>query len=265
VSLHFQSLRSSSAGNCLALWTATSSILIDCGVQVQREYRELLDEHVKRARSLDAVIVSHAHGDHAAYGSLRVLAREGIPVHAHARVLRQLRERHRPEDWKEAPRLRPFAGEPFDVGDFHVTPIEVPHAPGFPTFGFALTAGRGRASRTIVVCTDFNDYASMLPHIVDADFVFVEANHDLNLLRKHPNPASAFHLNNVKAAWLLCHAVRQSAAPPRAILLGHLSEERNTRRLAMDEVRRVFARQGVAAAFDLDAAPAHKPSAIVEV
>ena len=105
MSLCFQSLRSSSSGNCVALWTPTSSILVDCGVQRQRELGELLDAHARQAGSLDAVIVTHAHGDHAAYGSLRVLAREGIPILAHAQVVRQVRARHCPDDWRRPPRL----------------------------------------------------------------------------------------------------------------------------------------------------------------
>jgi phosphoribosyl 1,2-cyclic phosphodiesterase len=265
VAIYFQSLRSSSSGNCLVLWTATSSILIDCGVKVQRECADLLDAHRRRAGTLDGVIVSHAHGDHVTRASLRVLQREGIRIHAHRRVLRLLRERHGLEDWNRAPDLEPFPAGPFEVGDFRVTPMEVPHAPGVPNFGFVITARGARSKRTIVVCTDFHDYGGVLPHFVDADFIFVEANHDLQLLRQHPNPNSRYHLNNVKTASLLHHAIRQSASPPGAVMLGHLSEERNRRPLAIDEVRALFERRRTDIRFDLDAAPAHRASAIVEI
>jgi phosphoribosyl 1,2-cyclic phosphodiesterase len=265
LSIFFQSLLSSSSGNCLALWTPTSSILIDCGVRVQRDCRALLEGHRTRAGNLDAVIVSHSHGDHMAYGSLRVLQREGIAVHAHKRVVRQLRDRHHLDDWDAPPRLRPFPGVPFEVGDFRVMPMEVPHAPGFPNFGFVITArDRGR-NRRIVVCTDFHDYADVLAHFVGADFIFVEANHDLELLRLHPNHASAYHLSNVKTASLLCYAVRKSDSPPSAVMLGHLSEERNRKRMAVDEVKRLFERQRIQIGFTLDAAPAHRSSAVVEI
>jgi Cft2 family RNA processing exonuclease len=103
VPIFFQSYRSSSAGNCLALWTGTSSILIDCGMKVQRECREMLETHRRRVGHLDAVVVSHAHGDHMAYAALRVLGRERIPILGHARVIRQLREWHHPGEWREPP------------------------------------------------------------------------------------------------------------------------------------------------------------------
>jgi ribonuclease BN (tRNA processing enzyme) len=286
VAIYFQSLRSSSAGNCLALWTATSSIFIDCGIKVQRECREMIEAHRRRAGHLDAVIVSHAHGDHMAYGSLRVLGREGIRVLGDGRVVRHLREWHEPQAWKEPPRLEAFPvchrlddrrtcghlfedprpdRSTFDVGDFRVMPIEVPHAPHVPTFGFAISARDRGTTRHLVFCTDFHDYAGILPYVVDADFVFVEANHDLELLRQHPNHASRYHLDNMKTASLLHDAARQSVMAPGTVMLGHLSEERNRRALALDEVTRLFARHGTKMRFHLDAAPARRPSAVVEI
>jgi phosphoribosyl 1,2-cyclic phosphodiesterase len=265
VPIHFQSLRSSSSGNCLALWTPTSSILIDCGVSTQYKCRELLEEHARRCGSLDAVVVTHAHGDHMSYASLRVLGQEGIPVHGDARVIRQLCHRHSPEDWPRPPKLVAISGRSLDVGDLRVIPIEVPHAPGFPTFGFVIEAGWGKARKKLVVCTDLHEGSGILPHLVDADFIFVEANHDLDLLRRYPNPASRFHLNNVKTGRLLCEAACRSASPPRLVMLGHLSEERNSRRLAIDEVRRAFGHQRVAVRFELEAAPAHTSSNVIEI
>jgi phosphoribosyl 1,2-cyclic phosphodiesterase len=263
VAVHFQSLRSSSAGNCLAVWTRTSSLLIDCGVKTQCECRQVLEEHAGRAGHLDAVIVSHAHGDHMSYGALRVLGCEGVRILGDARVLRQLRDRHQPEDWKAPPAMQAMPGV-VDIGDFRVRRFEVPHAPQVPSFGFAITARVGEKERSFVVCTDFNDFGEVLPHFLDTDFVFVEANHDLELLRRHPNPASRYHLNNVKSASLLCHVVRRSATPPRAVMLGHLSEERNRRALAIGEVTRMFQRTGTGLRFHLEAAPASRPSEVVE-
>ncbi len=266
VSIFFQSWRSSSSGNCLALWTATSSILIDCGVQTRREFDVLLCAHARHTRDVAGVVVSHAHGDHATRTSLRVLEREGIAVHANSRVIRQLRERHTIDAWTKAPRFRAFPGdEGFRIGDFRVAPVELPHAPAVPTFGFVITVRDERATRKMVVCTDFHDFGGLLPHFADADFIFVEANHDLQLLREHPNFNSRYHLNNVQTASLLNHAIRRSASPPAAVMLGHLSEERNRKRLAIDEVRSAFDRSRARLTFHLDAAPAGRPSDIIEI
>ncbi len=261
----FQSLRSSSSGNCLALWTAHSAILIDCGMTAQYQCDALLEELRQQAGTIDGLLVSHAHTDHIGYPALRVLQHHGIRVHADRNVIRALRERHRVDDWDEAPTFEAFAHEGFKVGDFRVTTFAVPHEPGVPTFGFVIVAHDGRVRRKIVVCTDFYDFAEALPRFVDADLIFVEANHDLELLRRHPNYASRWHLSNPKTASLLYHAVRRSAAPPRAVLLGHLSEERNRRRLALEEITRAFSRRAPKLAFHLEAAPAYRPSAVVEM
>jgi ribonuclease BN (tRNA processing enzyme) len=262
-----QSLRSSSAGNSVALWTRTSSILIDCGIRAQRDCRAMLEDHRRRAGHLDAVVVSHAHGDHMPRGALKVLGREGIPILGEASVLSQLREFHAPGDWKEPPAMRAFGtrAAAVEAGDFCVTAIRVPHAPGYPTFGFVICVRSRSSWRTIVVCTDFYDYAAFLPRLAGADFIFVEANHDLAMLRQHPNPNSRFHLNNVKTASLLHHAAAWSGTGPKAVMLGHLSEERNRRALALAEVTGMFRRRGTRLRFHLDAAPAHRPSEVIEI
>ena len=129
------------------------------------------------------------------------------------------------------PRFTRFRKGTLRVGDFSIRLIEVPHAPSYPNYGFVITTGQ----RKIVIFTDFHDTAGLLGHFVDADFIFLEANHDL-LLRENPNPASRYHLNNQKTAGFLCDVVRQSRKTPAAVMLGHLSDERNRAHLALREV-----------------------------
>jgi phosphoribosyl 1,2-cyclic phosphodiesterase len=265
VTIRFQSRLSSSGGNCLSLWTRTSSLMFDCGANAQCRCRALVEAHRAAAGTLDALVVSHAHGDHVSRATLRVAEQEAVPIHAHRAVVRQLRERHDVDDWDDQPAFVAFGVDPFVAGDFEVTPVEVPHAPGYRNFGFVVRARSGRGVRKIVVCTDLHDYADLLPHLADADLVFVEANHDLDLLQRHPNPSSHYHLNNVKTAWLLHHATKLGGRRPKAVVLGHLSEERNSARLALGEVRRVFERQETPIDFHLDAAPAARPSDVVEI
>ena len=261
----FRSFRSSSAGNCLALWTADSSILIDCGVKTQRDCRSLLREHRAGHGPVDGVLVTHSHGDHVSRAALRVLQQEEIPIHGHSHVAVQLRERHGEGTGRAPmPAIRVFPAESFTVGDFRISTIPLPHAPNVPTFGFVIRAGHGSTRRKIVICTDFNDFSGVVPHLAGADFVFVEANHDLDLLRRHPNPNSRYHLNNVKTAWLLAHAVREGRAP-RHVVLGHLSDERNREELATGAVTRVFAGQRLDVPFALDAAPKYEPSRVFEI
>jgi phosphoribosyl 1,2-cyclic phosphodiesterase len=262
--LFFRSFRSSSAGNCLALWTRDSAVLIDCGVKTLRDCRALLGRHQDAHGPVHGVLVSHAHGDHLSRDGFRVLQEHGIPIHSHPHVVAQLRARLG-EEAADIPAIQAFPDDCFTVGDFDITTVPLPHAPGVPNFGFVICAGHGSKRRKVVVCTDFNDSSGIVPHLAGADFVFVEANHDIDMLRRRFNPASRYHLNNAQTASLLCDAAHGAHFAPRSVVLGHLSEERNLERLALGEVARVFAARGMKVPFTLETAPKFESSRVIRV
>lgn len=257
--LSFISLRSSSSGNCLMLRTDTTTILLDCGLKTYGGCRSVLAQH---AQKLDGVLVSHAHGDHICYYSLRVLAEYGAPIHCHREVLLKIQQRHAKD---LTPQSHCFPDAPFQIGDLTIQPVQVPHAPDYLTFGFVIWAGHGLDRRKLVICTDFNDYRSLLGHLADADFAFIEANHDLDLLRMHWNPASKFHLSNPMAAQLLCEAAKTHRFAPQAVMLGHLSHQRNTDELATDAVRDKFQAEGLDLGFHLEVAPRDEASKTIHI
>jgi phosphoribosyl 1,2-cyclic phosphodiesterase len=260
----FRSFRSSSAGNCLALWTRDTSLLIDCGVRTLRDCRAILRGHQASGGPVHGVLVTHAHRDHLSSDGLRILQEEGIQIYGHRHVVPQLRARHGVADGDQSP-IQPFPGHSFVFGDLEVTAIPLPHAPDFPTFGFAIEVGHGARRRKLVVATDFHDFSPVRPHLAGADFVFVEANHDPELLRRHPNPNSRYHLSNVKTARLLCDAFGDGGAAPQLVVLGHLSEERNDDRLAVGEVERAFAGRGMRVPFELETAPRFEASRVMRI
>ena len=133
------------------------------------------------------------------------------------------------------------------------------------TFGFALEAGGHGQRRKLVVCTDFHEVSAVAPHLAGADFVFIEANHDLALLRQHPNPNSRYHLSNVKTARLLCDVFGDGRAAAQAVVLGHLSERRDRERLALGEVEHAFERLGRDVPFGLETAPRHEASRVITI
>lgn len=264
VSIYFRSYRSSSAGNCLALWTRDACVLIDCGVGTLRDSRAILRAHTAAHGPVAAALVTHAHGDHLNRLAARALVEEGIEIRAPREVAAHLRARIALRDGRPCP-VRPLGTEAERIADFRVRAIRLSHQPEVPTFGFVIEAGNGTAQRRIVVATDFNDPRDVLPHLADADFVFVEANHDAELLRSHFNPNSRYHLPNAKAADLLVEAFSRRRAAPQRVVLGHLSAERNRDQLALDEVHRGFGRRGTSLPFLLDTAPKHAPSAVIRL
>lgn len=261
MSLRFMSLRSSSSGNCLLIRTDRTSVLIDCGLGSMKRTRRVLSQSLGDQLDIDAAVISHMHTDHIGYYSLRVLESLGVDVRVHESCLPQLEAKHLSGRGLNSLRLKPFSDAGFHVGDLNFGPFEVPHNPWYPTCGFVITHGRSK----LVVATDFNKWDALLQNFVDADFVFVECNHDLHLLALHFNPNSRFHMPNPDTADLLCAARRSSSKPPQATMLGHLSEIRNRPDLAIREVKDSFERADVDLDFPLLVAPRAEQSQVVEV
>ncbi len=237
------------------------TLLIDCGFRAQRD----LDAVLAAIRGETAMLVSHAHTDHIGYPGLKVLAKRGIAIRAHESVVQQVCRYQSFDGWGQRPEFVPFEKAPLDVGPFHVQAVPVPHAPGVPNFGFVVTCRKGGKQRKLVFCTDFHDFAPIAPELVDADFIYVESNHDLELLRLHPNPASRYHLSNPKTGELLADAIWRSRHGPQAVMLGHLSRERNHPNIALETVNGALDRAGVHHEFMLTTAPLYAPSKLVEI
>ena len=116
-----------------------------------------------------------------------------------------------------------------------------------------------------VIAADFNDWENLLEHFIDADFIFVESNYDLELLRLNYNPNSRFHMPNPETGRLLCRMRNDSMKPPQAVMLGHLSLIRNEPQIALKEIEHRFRDKGIEMDFELLAAPGLTASEVVRI
>lgn len=263
--LYFRSICSGSSGNCLFFRTDTTRIFIDCGLPSQKRIHSVLKEQAGGAGRLNAVVVSHAHTDHVNYSALRVFEKEGIPLLVHkdsSRLVRLKHDRGLPFDGLK---IQAFSDRPFHVGDIEIEPFEVPHHPSFRTFGFVVRSFDGHNVRKAVVVTDCMDWSHAGRFSRDAGLIYVEANHDPELLRLRPNPNSRFHMLNEKTGRLLSRVLKSSNLAPGNIVLGHLSSERNTPDLASATVLGCLERAGVPLEFNLLTAPRLQASPLLEV
>jgi phosphoribosyl 1,2-cyclic phosphodiesterase len=265
MSLFFQSLSSSSAGNCLVLWTDRTRILIDCGLASMRRTREVLEQNLRDPRHIDAVIVSHMHGDHINHQSLRVIDEYGLEVWVFEQCLGQLKGKHFNGHKFSKIDLKTFSAASWSVGDLLIQPFEVPHQPIYPNWGFVVRYREHGRWKKAVIVTDFHNGENALGYLIDADFIFIESNHDLGLLAKYFNFNSRFHMSNPKTAELLYTAWMQSCHKPKTVMLGHISAQRNTERNALEEVQRVFREHETDTAFELCAAPLQESSRVIEI
>jgi phosphoribosyl 1,2-cyclic phosphodiesterase len=222
--MRFASLGSGSKGNALLVESGCTRVLVDCGFS-PRETAMRLERLGVEPESVDAVLVTHEHGDHAG-GVARCAARFGWTVHAsHGTAM--------------AARLDDVGARCFDshaafvIGDLEVHPYPVPHDAREPT-QFVFSDGANRLG----VLTDAG---AVTPHIVamlkDCAALVLECNHDADMLAhgRYPPPlkkriAGGYgHLENGLAAGLLRVL---GGGRLRHIVAAHLSEENNTPELA---------------------------------
>jgi len=222
-------LGSGSAGNSVLIRSATSLLLVDCGFTLKETTARMADLGVSPAM-LDAVLVTHEHGDHLK-GVGPLSRKHGVPVWLTHGTYHGARDRRFAD-------VRLFsAHEPFVVGDIAVDPFPTPHdANESCQFVFESDGVRFATVTDLGACT---------PHVREkldgVNGLVVECNYDLEMLRDGPYPAQLQarirgdwgHLGNVQAGELL-RGLDHDALD--CILLGHLSERNNSDAAALATV-----------------------------
>ncbi|MBC7924917.1 MAG: MBL fold metallo-hydrolase [Bryobacteraceae bacterium] len=214
-------LASSSAGNATFVSSGRTRILIDAGLS-GREIFTRLEAIGEKPESLDAVLVSHEHGDHVC-GLLPVLRKAKASVYLTRLTAPTI-------DWgKYEPRLQCFqAGQQFCIGDIKIESFTVPHDSVDPV-AFCITAGGTR----IGVVTDLGYMPdSVRMHLRGTDMLMLESNHDLDMLKVGPYPWSVKqrvmsrhgHLSNRMVSDFLMDGLDSCV---KSVVLTHLSEHNN--------------------------------------
>jgi len=224
--MRFASLGSGSRGNATLIESGGTRVLLDCGFPAREAGRRLGLLGVE-PETLDAILVTHEHGDHVR--GVGVLARRfALPVWMTPGTFRKT-------SCGEIAELMAFSAHQgdFQIGDLRVTPFAVPHDAGEPVQFVFEAEG--------VKLGILTDTGSITPHVVEAlgacDAMILECNHDPDMLINGPYPpalqdrvgGALGHLSNPQAAWLLAHLDR-----PRLqhLVAAHLSEQNNRPELA---------------------------------
>ena len=237
-------LASGSRGNALLVEFGPGGLfrptrlLVDAGLS-ERELTRRLAASGVRPGEVDALLLSHEHDDHAR-GAERFSRLHGVPLLCTAGTLEALdRSPQHFAKW-----LPLVAGRPTEVSGVAVEPFAVPHDAREP-LGFVL----GGSGRRLGIVTDLGHVTPVVrKHLRGCEFLVVESNHDDRMLLDGPYPwqlkqrvsGRLGHLSNTEAAEL----VRETAdGACRFVLLAHLSEHNNTRRLAQAAVERGLSRR----------------------
>ncbi|MEO7953091.1 MAG: MBL fold metallo-hydrolase [Polaromonas sp.] len=227
--LRFRSLGSGSTGNATvveAMGLVPLRILVDCGLGI-RQLLSRLGEAGLRPEDINAVFITHEHGDH--MGCARTLAlRYRIPVW-------MSKGTHAATGAPDLDGLLHTArdGKTIDLGGLQLTPFTVPHDAREP---MQLSCTDGSAKLGIL--TDLGHAtAHVLAHLAGCDAMLLECNHDTELLEQSVYPpflkrrvgGDYGHLSNSAAADIACAVMHSSL---KHLVAAHLSQQNNRPELA---------------------------------
>jgi len=163
------------------------------------------------------------------------------------------------------PALQYFeAGKPIQIGDICVSPFTIPHDAADPV-GFVFQAEGVR----MAFATDLGYIPpNVKAQLKSVDLLYIESNHDLEMLRDGPYPWSVKqrvlsrvgHLSNDACATYLESEYDGQAA---YVVLGHLSESNNLPELARIAAERALNGRASLLANRLLLAPQHEPLAAI--
>jgi phosphoribosyl 1,2-cyclic phosphodiesterase len=235
-------LASGSKGNCAIIEGSAGSLLIDAGLSAKELLRRMATAG-QDPSSIDAVLVTHEHGDH--IRGLDVIARKlDIPVYATGGTLHDFLA-FRKVSKKPLEHHTCRYHEPFTIGNFLIEPFATSHDAAEPC-GYIVSEGDCR----IGYCTDTGVMTpAMFSLLHRCDGIVLESNHCPDMLANGPYPESLKrrirskrgHLSNQAAAECL-HDFGKDV--PR-VILAHLSEINNT-----PEKARGTARDGLGLFFE---------------
>ena len=225
--MKFASLGSGSKGNSTLVQHGDTLLMVDNGFSIKETDKRLQRLGVV-ATDIDAILVTHEHSDHVC-GVARFAKRYDIPVWASHGTSKMI---------KKLDSINSFnSHQSFNVGDFIVEPIPVPHDAREPT-QFAFKSNELKFAL-------MTDTGSVTQHMVDAltdcDALLLECNYDRDMLLNSVYPESLKrrvmgdwgHLDNQQAIGLL---QRLNTDNLQHLVLAHVSEKNNSHDLVLDSI-----------------------------
>jgi phosphoribosyl 1,2-cyclic phosphodiesterase len=233
-------LASGSSGNCIALQSNGSTILVDCGIARTKIEKRLLDVGI-RPDSITAIVITHAHSDHV----------KGVPLANKYKIPVFAAE----NEWKSISVVdqelqRPFkSGSVFNLDDWYIESFKT-HHDAFEPSGYTISDFEGQKCS---ICLDTGHVdEEMLSTMEYSNIYIIEANHEPNMVEvsDYPNSVKARilshigHLSNEQTSEALSRLVNGVG---EQIFLTHLSHKNNLPMLAETTARRALLKKGLKA------------------
>ena len=235
-------LSSGSTGNVTYIDTAQVKVLLDAGLSARDITNRLAMLHVL-PEQIDAILITHEHSDH--IKGVDVLASKyHIPVYVHTKGYWALVEKLKKSDQIE---FVQFDDMDFYIKDLKVTSFELSHDAEY-CCGFSFLENTKKVS----ILTDLGyTNSEVLSKIVGSTLVYLEANHDEEMLDKNENyplltkqriKGNHGHLSNISAAKVIETLAKTGT---KQVMLSHISRENNTPELAYSTICKYLREHGI--------------------
>ena len=220
--LRFSLLGSGSSGNAAIIVSRRSKILIDNGLSF-RQLQARVEEVGESLEGLEAVFLTHEHGDHVA--GVGTLARKlGVPVFITRDTYANL-----PQGVGQLPKIELFeAGDSVSVGDMQISSFSVSHDAADPV-GYCISSEGAKLG----FATDVGQCSHLVRlRLAGSHALVLESNYCPDMLRRGVYPAMVQqrirsrmgHLSNHDMSSLLSALLHESL---RLVVLVHISEKNN--------------------------------------
>jgi phosphoribosyl 1,2-cyclic phosphodiesterase len=231
-------LASGSGGNCIALRSCQTTILVDVGIAKTKIEKKLLDVGI-RPDEIQAILITHAHSDHVK--GLPLASKYNIPVYAAE------------DEWKsingvDEELIRPIpAGGDINIQDWFIESFKI-HHDAYSPLGYTIHDYEGQKCS---ICLDTGHVdEDMISTMEYSNIYIIESNHEPNMVEVSDYPPATKarilshigHLSNEQTAEALSKLVMGVG---EQIYLTHLSHKNNMPALAGMTVKRALAKKGL--------------------
>jgi phosphoribosyl 1,2-cyclic phosphodiesterase len=230
IRLRISILASGSSGNATLIETEHTSLLVDAGIGKKEIQRRFFALGIEPPTHVDGILLSHEHTDHTS-GLPQMMREWGATAYLTAGTRREIvRAMKESSLHRMAHTVEIEAGHSFMVGEMGVTPFQIPHDAADPV-GFTIRAEGVK----VAIVTDLGYLPELVKHhLREADFLVLESNHDLEMLKVGPYPWQIKQRVMSRTGHLSNHVVSEYLgdadgfdARARHVVLGHISENNN--------------------------------------
>ena len=230
------SLASGSSGNCSYVGNNDTKLLVDAGISCKRIESGLKSIDIDPSK-VHGILITHEHTDHInALGTM--VKRYNIPIYGTKETLQAIIAKKKYNHLSDSQLCCVEPDKTFQINDITIEPFSISHDAANPVcYTFK---SNGNKIGMVTDLGEFDDYT--VSKLESSDILFLEANHDENMLMVGRYPyflkqrisGSKGHLSNNGTANLISRLFHDKL---KHISLVHLSKDNNFEDLAYETVK----------------------------